>query len=189
MSTATKAPYADALAVAQSLTERLRPGVARGLIAGSLRRRKVEIGDVELVVIPKTEPVADLFGDLVGQRSLLDDVLADLDLHYTKNGERYKQFVWQDMPVDLFIATPETWGCVATIRTGSADFSKWLVTARKYGGACPSHLRFNEGRIWDGGTALATPEEQAVFDALGVPWVKPIDRIGGQWSRADANVH
>jgi len=98
-----------------------------------------------------------------------------------KNGERYKQFLWHGVSVDLFIATPDTWGCVATIRTGSADFTRWLVTSRRYGGACPSHLKFGEGRIAEGVHLLETREEADVFNALGIPWVEPVDRVTGRW--------
>lgn len=184
MSTATKTPFADAYAVAIDLLNRLDRACDRLLIAGSLRRQKREIGDIELVVLPRMDPVADLFGESVPglARSVLDDALAQLgDLHYTKNGERYKQFECEGRSIDLFIATPETWGCVATIRTGSADFSKWLVTARKYGGACPSHLHFKDGRIWNGARALDTPGEHDVFAALEQPWVEPVDRKEGLW--------
>jgi DNA polymerase/3'-5' exonuclease PolX len=181
MSTGDKILYAAALAVAQALATILAPVCERVLIAGSLRRQKEEVGDLELVVLPKTEAILDLFGEPCGERSLLDDALADIAPVRTKDGERYKQFMWEGMPVDLFIATRDTWGCVATIRTGSADFTRWLVTSRRQGGACPSHLNFKEGRLWLGETALETPEELDVFDALNQRWIEPIERIAGRW--------
>lgn len=184
MSTAIKTPFSEAYAVAIDLMNRLDRACDRLLIAGSIRRQKPEIGDIELVVLPRMEPVTDLFGENVPglARSALDDALAQLgELHYTRNGERYKQFEYEGRSIDLFIATPETWGCVATIRTGSADFSKWLVTARKYGGACPSHLHFKDGRIWNGASALETPGEHDVFAALGIEWIEPAERREGRW--------
>lgn len=68
--------------------------------------------------------------------------------------------------VDLFIASRETWGCVATIRTGSADFTHWLVTPRR-----------------QGGRAFETREELDVFAALDVAWVEPAERAAGRWRR------
>src|SRR4051794_3926486 len=108
MSKGDKMPYQAALEVAQALETRLAFVCERMLIAGSLRRRTSEVGDLELVVLPKYEPIEDMFGALCGQYSLLDDALADIAPARTKDGERYKQFVWEGMPVDLFIASRET---------------------------------------------------------------------------------
>lgn len=183
MSKGDKIPYRAALEVAQALETSLAFVCERTLIAGSLRRQKSEVGDLELVVMPKTEPITDMFGEVVGQRSLLDDALTDIAPSRSKDGERYKQFVWEGVPVDLFIATRDTWGCIATIRTGSADFTHWLVTPRNKGGGCFSHLKFHEGRLMDGGKALDTSEELLLFAALEQPWVGPVDRNDGRWRR------
>ena len=179
MSKGDKIPYRAALEVAQALETALSFTCERTLIAGSLRRRKSEVGDLELVVMPRLETVTDMFGDIVGQRSMLDEALNDMGMPRTKDGERYKQFVWEGFPVDLFIATRETWGCVATIRTGSALFTHWLVTNRRQGGGCPSHLRFSEGRLTDGVKALDTSEERLLFEALDQDWIEPVDRVDG----------
>lgn len=181
MSKGDKIPYRAALETAQALETSLTFVCERTLIAGSLRRRKSEVGDLELVVLPKLEPIIDMFGEVIGQRSLLDEALATIAPTRTKDGERYKQFTWEGMPVDLFIATRETWGCVATIRTGSADFTHWLVTNRRQGGGCPSHLKFHEGRLVDGAKALDTSEEQLLFQALEQDWIEPVERIDGRW--------
>lgn len=177
--TGQKIPYRDALATAQALETSLAFVCERTLIAGSLRRQKPEVGDLELVVQPKIEPILDMFGQVCGQQSLLDECLRTLGITaFTKNGERYKQFEWEGMPVDLFVATPETWGCVATIRTGSADFTRWLVTKKRQGGACPEMYQFKEGRIWFGAQAQDTHDERQVFDLLEIAWVEPIARVG-----------
>ena len=81
----TKMPYSYALNLAQALETTLHFGCERTLIAGSLRRQKKEIGDIEIVVMPKIEPITDMFGHVRGERSMLDDLLETLgDLHYTK---------------------------------------------------------------------------------------------------------
>lgn len=175
--------YGHALSVAQELERALAPYCERTLIAGSLRRQKPEIGDIELVVMPKLEVELDMFGQPSGSHSLLDDGLALLRTEgYTKNGAKFKQFVYEGAPVDLFITSPETWACVATIRTGSADFTHWLVTARRSGGGCPSHLSFKDGRLMNGSRPVVTPDERDLFEALGQPWIEPIDRKEGRWA-------
>lgn len=182
--TATKMPYDYAIGLAEHLVLKLRPGCERILIAGSLRRHKAEIGDIEIVAMPKLETTLDLFGMPIAglERSGLDDCLAQLSTEgYTKNGPKYKQFIYEGVSVDLFIASAQTWGCVATIRTGSADFTHWLVTPRRSGGGCPSHIKFSEGRLLSGGAHHPTPEEVDVFAALETPWIEPTDRIDGRW--------
>lgn len=177
-----KIPYADALLRAQAIEQVVAPVCERTLIAGSIRRRKPEIGDVELVVIPKTAPVFDMFGEPSGMRDLLDEYLSIYWRgHITKNGPKYKQLVIDGLQVDLFIASRETWACIATIRTGSADFTHWLVTPRRSGGGCPSHLKFSDGRLMCGETPIDLPDERDLFDALGWPWIDPIDRTAGRW--------
>lgn len=75
--------------------------------------------------------------------------------------------------MDLFITTPEKWGCIFTLRTGSDGFSHRLVTQKMLGGYCPDHLQFSEGRIWDKGKTLDTPEELDVFEAVRMKFVVP----------------
>ncbi len=186
----TKLTLFQASVRANDLATILAPACERLLIAGSIRREKAEIGDIEIVLIPKLTPITDMFGEPTGNHaSALDVALADNDITPVKNGERYKQIQWQDMQADLFICTPETWGCVATIRTGSADFTQWLVTKKRQGGACPEHLSFKDGRLWtertngSGLVALDTSEEQQVFDTLRLDWIEPQQRIEGRWRR------
>jgi DNA polymerase/3'-5' exonuclease PolX len=185
VSTGNKIPYSDALATAQSLEAALQPYCERILIAGSLRRQKAQVGDLELVVIRRVEPEIDMFGQETGRLiDLLTSGLTTLGItDFRKNGERFKQFSWEGKPVDLFIATPATWGCVATIRTGSADFSHWLVTDKRRGGACPAMYQFSGGRIHWGNTMLQTPSERDVFEALELDWIEPVERVEGRWRR------
>lgn len=174
--TKTKTPYAEALASAERLADVLRPSCERLLIAGSLRRKKPEVGDIEIVVIPRTEPVTDMFGEISGETSLLDAVLGVMGVERTKDGPKYKQFAYEGRQVDLFICSPETWPVIATIRTGSGEFSRWLVTERRKGGAKPSHMEVRDGLLIEAGKALPLVEERDFFAALGVAWVEPEDR-------------
>lgn len=84
--------------------------------------------------------------------------------------------------LDVYIASPETWGSITTLRTGSADFARALVTAWKQRGG-----RFQGGRVYCPGGALAdTPEERDVFRVTGYRWVEPERRSGaGDLDRLD----
>ncbi len=174
--TKTRMPYAEALVLAEQIVEKLAPGVERIAIAGSLRRHKLDIGDIELVAIPKQMRELDMFGGLIATGSALDVILAEQPWRAIKNGQCYKQFDIEPCMLDLFIATPEKWGCVFTIRTGSAEFSHRLVTKKRLGGLCPAYMSFNDGRLWNNGIVQPTPEEADVFRLLGIDWIAPEKR-------------
>lgn len=48
-------PRADALEVARELCNRLKPLCERLVVAGSLRRKKADVGDVEILYVPRLE--------------------------------------------------------------------------------------------------------------------------------------
>lgn len=170
---------------AQSLTDKIIAAIAPGCLrcepAGSVRRLRPEVGDIEIVCIPRY--AVDLFGDPID--SILDMVLFNLIetgrlLRGDKNGAKLKTFFTgiAGVPLDLFITTPECWGVNFTIRTGPAEFSQRLVTQRSKGGLLPSDLNISGARVWRGAEVLETPTEKAVFDLVGGPgwWIEPKDR-------------
>lgn len=172
-----KRPYHEALTQAQAIVALLQPACERIEIAGSIRRKKPEIGDIEIVCIPRYDYIPDLFGNPVQQYPLMDDVLKAQDWKTVKNGERYKQFALENgAQLDLFLVTPETWGLQLLIRTGPADFSHRLVTDRRHGGCLFGGWKVKDGRLWGYHGVLDTPEEADVFTALEMGYIKPEDR-------------
>jgi DNA polymerase/3'-5' exonuclease PolX len=178
----TNLPYEKAITKALGFVDQIAPFCERVEIAGSLRRRKPEIGDIEIVAIAKTEPAFDIFGNVVKSVSRLEQYLSD-NFAAIKNGPHYKQFPLDGIMVDLFITSPAQWGVIFAIRTGSADFSKWLVTWRRNGGALPGNMFVREGRLCLASGPLETPEEIDFFRAIGLDWIPPEERIEGRWRR------
>lgn len=186
--TDTRRPLAEAAALATELAARLAPACERIEIAGSIRRQRPDIGDLELVAIPQHARQFDLFGEPCGSTNLLEERVAwllesgKLEPRLTTDGQqrlgaKYKALVYRGMGVDLFITSPECWGVIFTIRTGPADFSHRLVTRRDQGGLCPNHLRVRDGRlVGTDGQSLDTPTEESVFAAIGLPWIAPEER-------------
>jgi len=199
MSAGTKLPLADAQRVADKLAARLAPACERIEVAGSIRRGKAEVGDIELVAIPRFEARAvaaqiGLFDSDVPteQANLLDEELAvmlDLGMiwrHPPRGwdappawGERYKKCWLQLRPgqmaqVDLFLADARNWGAIFAIRTGPHDFSAALVTRLKYN----TPYRQQEGYLIhkETGEVMAVPEEADYFRLAGVPWIEPRER-------------
>lgn len=154
----TKKPYVEAMAVAEQLAAWLTPACDRIVVAGSLRRKCAEVGDIELVALPT--PLLNLFGEPTGE-TMLDLHLRGIDL--TKNGERYKQFTYQGFQVDLFLATPDTFGYILMLRTGSAEFSHIMVTPKSMGGVRPPHITVKDGQVFKHGAPVAVPDEDTLF--------------------------
>jgi DNA polymerase/3'-5' exonuclease PolX len=206
--TAGRLPWREARTLAVELCRELEPFCERIRIAGSIRRRKPLVKDIELVVVPKLESTAtDLFGETTATRDLLHERLTamlesgEIEHRLDKNGRpafgrAMKRIRYQGFAVDVFTATPETWGVTFVIRTGSAEFSTRIVTAQRIGGLLPDDMLVRGWQVWrtlDGSpvpvahearadypiTRLApipTREEAHVFEAIGLEWVRPEDR-------------
>ena len=171
-----KIPYPVALEIAQTLTARLMPYCERIAIAGSVRREKPEIGDIEIVAIPRK--AYDFFGFETGDHALNSVEWSEFG-KLIKNGSKYKQIeLHEGINLDLFIVTPPAqWGVQLMIRTGSADFSHRLVTSRQFGGLMPSNYKVKDGAIWSSNHVIETPEEEDVFNLIGVPFIEPALRV------------
>jgi len=168
--------YKQALEIASRLVERLEPYCERVAIAGSVRRKRPEVKDIEIVALPKLQQATNLFGEAVKTYDLLDGV-SGLG-RFIKSGPKYKQIALPEgINLDLFcVIPPAQWGYLFAIRTGPAEFSKRLVTARKFRGWLPSHAKPVDGVIMSGKRIIEMPEEQDLFGFCGLPFVKPEDR-------------
>jgi DNA polymerase (family 10) len=164
----TRIPLDTAKEYAAKVVNELYTACQRIEIAGSIRRNRATVGDIEIVCIPI---------DRFFQSGSLEERIAALSWKPIKNGSKYKQLdIGLDVPLDLFITTPECWGVIYTLRTGSAEFSHWLVKPRRYGGGCPAYIKVKDGRVWQDGKTAKTPEEADFFKAMGLAWVPPEKR-------------
>ena len=164
-----------ASAVASEMVEALRPYCHRVEVAGSIRRGRDWVNDIEIVAIPKSKqkaPDLDLFGEPIEKPTVVRDPgfvmvvdrLADRIIKGNVQDGRYIQFVTSTgVTVDLFLCRPETWGNIMVIRTGSADFVR-MVAARwvqlGYKGVEWQLTRF--------GKPVPVPEEADLFALLGM---------------------
>jgi DNA polymerase/3'-5' exonuclease PolX len=171
MSEGKRLDYKFARGLAIETMRILRPVCERIEIAGSLRRNKPDVGDIEIVCIPKEQ--TDLFGNTYRNADGISEVPRINGAALHKDGEHFKQINLLYCMCDLFITTPECWGVIFMIRTGSADFSHKMVTPKQYGGYMPGHLKVKDGRLWIGGDVLHTPEEKDVFEIYGMEYINP----------------
>lgn len=186
MSKDTKRPYAQMRAIADSLVERLRPACHRIEIAGSLRRQRPMVGDIEIVAIPRLD--TDLFGVSLFTGDL-DRLLAQWPIEMVKNGPKYKQFSFASTAgrrytADLFLQPdPATWGVNFLLRTGAAEFSHRMVTPKWSGGWKPEGLEVRDARVWRGDEVLDTFEEEQVFELWNMDFIRPEERHGQEVKR------
>lgn len=191
MSTGTRLRLADAEALLGDLLPLVQPACSQLVVAGSVRRRKETVGDLEIVCTPRYLEQASLFGDAPGKSrvDLLDEVVTTLigqgvladrlnKLGHAARGERYKRLSFRGTGVDLFCSDADRFGLVLAIRTGPAEWSKRLVTRQQFGGYLPNHMQVSGGQLWQAVVGkpmqpVATPTEAALFAAIGLSWVEP----------------
>lgn len=186
-------PHHRALAMAEQVCTLLEPYNHKIEILGSIRRRRVDVGDIEIMTMPKIVPADhDLFGDVSREKNLhFDFILQNIGLRFDHRpdkrgqnacGERYQRLVYfgeEEFPLDIFcVLPPAQWGLQKIIRTGPADYSKRLVTPRNKGGTrLPHGFTVEGGAIRDPrGQVVQTPEEKDVYNFLGIHFVEPEDR-------------
>jgi len=172
MSSGEKIQRWEAWNQAKMLIGHLNGVCQRAEIAGSLRRGKAMVGDIEIVCIPNE--ASDLFGN---SSYLWGDVRDALSMFkMIKGGDHYQQYELAICKADVFVTTREQWGVIFAIRTGGAAFSRRLVTTINYGGYMPEGMYIDGGRLWKSGVLIDTPEEEDLFHEMGLVWIPPEKR-------------
>jgi DNA polymerase/3'-5' exonuclease PolX len=189
---APRFPRAAAIEVARSLCDALRgpplpAATERLIVAGSMRRGKRMVGDVEILYIPRMVEApdpADFFS--VVQVNLADAVIAGweklgiLDRRLNKNGSetfgpqnKLMRHVATGIPVDLFAATADNWWNYLVCRTGPARINILIASAAQ-----------NRGWTWNpygkgfsrAGDIHTVGSEREVFEFVGLKYLEPHER-------------
>jgi DNA polymerase/3'-5' exonuclease PolX len=169
----------DAAALGKQIVFELAPHCQKIELAGSIRRGKPDVKDIEIVAMPIIHEQRDLFNTLTGTYSEFDLIDFTRYGRIIKGGQRYKQIeLPEGIKLDLFIVLPPAqWGAIMLIRTGPADFSHWIMKERRRGGGMPGHLKQKDGALWQGKRLIETPTEHDYFAALGLDYVEPSQRV------------
>jgi len=152
----------DADALVGGLLRLLRevPGVRHIEAAGSLRRRRATIGDVDLLAA--VDDPAELFARL-GSVTNLDRVLA--------SGADKSSIVLAEGPqIDLMVCPPAAWGTHLVHLTGSAAHNVALRGRSLDRGLSLSEKGFKEIET---GKLLLAAEEEEVYARLDLAWIPP----------------
>lgn len=184
----TKFPREAALAVARELVAGLRPHCEpeRLIVAGSLRRRKKEVGDVEILYVPKMLPVMDGLFDIKHEpatdipmvRWLGTGVLA---MRENVNGSaiwglknKLARHAASGIPVDFFATTEAAWFNYLVCRTGGMESNIRIASAAKDKGWQwnPYGAGFTDHR----GEIVPVKSERDVFELVGLEYLEPWER-------------
>lgn len=196
MSDKQKFPLALARAVAEKIVAALEPVCSRIVIAGSVRRKKAHVGDVEIVYIPKFTQVKNplsLFGDEMMRVNAADLIIAELiargSLAKRLNvndsetwGEKNKLAVAvkTGIPVDLFSSTEQGWWTYLVCRTGSKETNMRVCNAAIARGCNwrPYEGGFTQKFVSEPGTTRfwRMDSEEEVFRFVGLPFLPPEER-------------
>jgi DNA polymerase/3'-5' exonuclease PolX len=186
MSDKQKFPRAAAMKVAREICLRLADDCVRLELAGSLRREKQEVGDVEILYIPDFKTEKDGLFD-TKQVNRADEVLAHLletgIIAKRRNvngsemwGEKNKLAVHvaSGIPIDFFCTSEKNWWVSLVVRTGSKETNLRLTTgAIKLGRTLNA---YGCGVAESDGNVIPATSEQHVFQLCGVPYLEPINR-------------
>lgn len=151
------------------------PGVDRVEVAGSLRRRKETIGDVDVLARFEGEgtPVVERFVEYEGVARVLGSgpTKGSVVLH-------------SGLQVDLRVIPERSFGAALQYFTGSKEHNVAVRTR-----AVRDRLRVNEWGVFrvpedadpaelgkEDGERLAGETEEGVYEVLGMPWIPPVLR-------------
>ena len=183
-----KYPRAAALAVAKELCD-IQRICERLICAGSLRRRKLAVGDVEILYIPKFARVPDGLFDFKSVNIVdmaLEEMLKAGIIAKRKNvngsvmwGDKNKLAVHvaSGIPVDFFAATEANWFNYLVCRTGGSENNVAICNA-----AIAKGWKWNlYGSGFSRASGLGHEEhvvnsERDVFEFVGLPYQEPWER-------------
>ncbi|WP_437899886.1 DNA polymerase/3'-5' exonuclease PolX [Sorangium sp. So ce124] len=158
--TAGRVRLADAEAQVAPLLKHLR--AARGAlaveVAGSLRRRKETVGDVDILVSASQ-------GEPVASRLM---AYPDIKQVLAHGATKCSVVLRSGLQIDLRVVPPESYGAALHYFTGSKAHN---IAVRTLG--VNRGLKINEYGIFRDDRRIAGRAEADVFRAVGLPWIPP----------------
>ncbi len=157
-----RTPLGIAWPIADALVDQVRAmqGVRRVEIAGSLRRGRETIGDIDILC------EADNGEAIIKQFVSFDDVQRVLASGVTKGSVTVERDKGKELQVDLRVVPTESFGAALQYFTGSKEHNVGLREI-----AVKKKLRLNEYGLFDGEHSVAGEREEDIYQALNVKYV------------------
>lgn len=156
--------YEDIKVIADKYKNILQPYCKRIEVAGSIRRKKYNPRDIELVLIRDPEKALTLAGKLAPTDKIKGSIYGRYTQRMTPEG----------IKLDIFIAVDDgtNWGNIFLIRTGNWKFSRFMMGIR----APQVGLKHREGYLWRDNVRIDCYEETDVFRELEMKYIEPEGR-------------
>jgi DNA polymerase/3'-5' exonuclease PolX len=154
----------EAKAIAERVKTTLAPYCERIETAGSIRRAKPVVNDIDMVLIEKPEAVL-----------LMTNPLFSMGLAKPNGPDMKRLYLPEDnITVDIYIATPDSWATLLLIRTGSKENNIRLCSLARTKGW---HLKADgDGLLDEEGNRIAGDSEESIYAALGTDYQHPSQR-------------
>ena len=146
--------------IAQALVSYLKrvPGVGEVKVAGSFRRRRETVGDLDILVTAKSGAKP------IGAFVTYDEVAEVLSRGTTRAAVRLQS----GLQVDLRVVEEKSYGAALVYFTGSKAHNIALRTL-----CIKRHLKVNEYGVYRGERWVAGRAEEDVYAAAGLPYIEP----------------
>jgi DNA polymerase (family 10) len=153
-------PLGNALPLAEELLGQMRKAriVGRAEVAGSIRRRRETIGDIDILISSRRS--AEALKELTGL-PLVNQVLALGDTRATV-------MIEGGIQVDIRAVADKSFGAALQYFTGSKQHNVHLRTIARERG-----LKFNEYGVFRGAKRVAGATEEEVYRTMGMPVPPP----------------
>lgn len=175
------------------LADLIRDVCDRLEVGGSIRRGRPTVKDAELIAISKHGRASELWDWI---ENLVRIGTVEKAIYTDKNGkqsprwgQKYRGILFQEIKVEIFLATETNWGFQKALRTGPGDANTYIMS---YLIQQRARLRFIDGDGWysPGGlwhkpkdkwlaedkVQLNIPDEDTFFALLGMPYLPPNER-------------
>ncbi len=144
------------------------PNVQKATIAGSIRRKKETIGDIDIIAscLPKyASQISDRFILYTAIKRILSKGNTKISVRLTT----------QDIQCDIRLVSPDEYGAALLYFTGSKEHNIKLRTIAK-----KRELKINEYGVFDAkGSKISGKTETEVYASLGLSFIPPEKRVGG----------
>ena len=165
-------PLKEAAQIGEELLDYIKkiPGVQQAELAGSLRRKKETIGDIDLVIMATPENRKKI-ADRIVSWSKVKEILA-------KGNTKISLLLDpKHIQVDIRLVDQDEFGASLVYFTGSREHTIRLRTLAKKEG-----YKINEYGIFNrqNGKKIAGSTEEGIYQALGLTYIPPERRTGNE---------
>lgn len=166
----------DIYPIAERIKAELAPFCDRIEIAGSIRRARPEVNDIDLVVLPKPGQEDALRARCKQRCTVLQDGPKNLIVRLLPSrllpqpGLQLDVFFTHGPSQDLLASAPSNWGSVYLCRTGSKEHNIRIAQRAQSMGLKWETMR---GIVGPGGELVAGETEEEIFQALGMEFIAP----------------